>query len=137
MSLPNPDRTMTNFFRMMALSMIAIGTLAAAGPVNRSEEHFALRKSAPEEGASVESPAEVRLWFTEEPQEGTTSIQVAGADEAGVHVADVMQDSADPLSFGVELHGTLPPGTHTVAWRGMGSDGHAVRETFDFTVVAR
>jgi copper resistance protein C len=118
-----------------ALSITIIASLAAAMPA--SERHFALSRSAPEAGTSVESPSEVRLWFTEAPESGTTQIRVVGADEAGVHVADIAQDPDDDRSFAVELHGTLTPGTYTVAWRGMGADGHVVREEFEFTVVAQ
>ncbi|NNF11802.1 MAG: copper resistance protein CopC, partial [Gemmatimonadetes bacterium] len=32
---------------------------------------------------------------------------------------------------------TLPPGTYTVSWRGMGQDGHVVRDSFQFSVAAR
>ena len=55
----------------------------------------------------------------------------------GVHVMDAVQDEEDGRVFSVVLHGTLPPATYTVSWRGMSEDGHVVRETFDFTVAAR
>jgi methionine-rich copper-binding protein CopC len=119
----------------VALSVTIIVCLAAAMPAN--ERHFALSRSAPEAGVSVEAPSEVRLWFTETPESGTTQIRVVGADEAGVHVADIAQDPEDDRSFAVELHGTLTPGTYTVSWRGMGADGHVVRDEFEFTVVAQ
>ncbi len=131
------EKMMIRFLRLPALSLVAVAALGATGVADLPERHFALSNSSPEADTSVDSPAEVRLWFTEEPEEGTVSIRVVGAEEAGVHVDDVMQDPDEPRSFAVELHGTLTPGTYTVSWRGMGGDGHVVRETFDFTVVAR
>ncbi|MDA0328097.1 MAG: copper resistance protein CopC [Gemmatimonadetes bacterium] len=128
---------MMRSFRLAALSLVAIATLGATAASDVSTLHFGLSKSSPAADTSVESPSEVRLWFTEEPQSGTTSIRLVGAEEAGVHVMDVVQDAEEPRSFAVELHGTLSPGVYTVSWRGMGADGHVIRETFDFTVVAR
>jgi methionine-rich copper-binding protein CopC len=120
--------------RATALSIVLVAAMAAAMPAD--VPHFALSKSAPEADASVDAPTEIRLWFTQEPQEGTTQIRLVEADDAGVHVGDIMQDGDDPLSFSVELHGTLAAGTYTVSWRGMGADGHVVRDDFEFTVAA-
>ena len=50
---------------------------------------------------------------------------------------DVVQDEEDGQSFFIQLHGELSPGTYNVSWRGMGADGHVVRDTFEFTVVDR
>jgi methionine-rich copper-binding protein CopC len=124
---------MSSKLKVAVLSLLVVGGLVAATP---ADVHFALSKSAPEAGASVESPTEIRLWFTQEPQEGSTQIRLLAAEEAGVHVADVVQDSDDPLAFYVELHGELAPGSYTVSWRGMGADGHVVRDTFEFEVAA-
>lgn len=121
---------MKNILRAVAL----VCALSGATPIEIP--HFALSKSSPEAGATVEAPSEIRLWFTEEPQEGTTSIRLVEAEEAGVHVMDIAQDADDPTSFYVELHGTLPAGTYNVSWRGMGQDGHVVRDSFEFTVGA-
>lgn len=118
-----------------ALSVAIIGAMVAAHPAEIP--HFALSRSAPQADASVESPSEIRLWFTEEPAEGTTQIRLVGAEQAGIHVEEVVQDEEDGRSFAIALHGTLDPGTYTVSWRGMGDDGQVVRESFEFTVVAR
>lgn len=121
--------------RTAGLTLLLASTLVAATPDAR---HFALEKSAPEADASVEaSPSEVRVWFTQEPEEGTVSIGILEAEDAGVHVMDAAQDPEDPTVFFVQLHGALAPGTYTVSWRGMGADGHVVRDTFQFSVTAR
>ena len=126
---------MTHTIKAAALSMLIIGGLAAASPAE--VQHFALSRSAPAAGASVETPSEIRLWFTEEPAEGTTQIRLVEAEDAGVHVMDAVQDEEDGQSFFIQLHGELSPGTYNVSWRGMGADGHVVRDTFEFTVVDR
>lgn len=128
---------MKSLIRIAALSAAVFATSAALASPPSQEAHFDLSKSTPAAGASIEAPSEIRLWFTEEPQEGTTSIRLVEAAEAGVHVMEVTQDPEDPTSFFVALHGTLATGTYTVSWRGMGSDGHVMRDTFSFTVAER
>jgi methionine-rich copper-binding protein CopC len=134
---PAPRRinTMQKLIRASALSVAMIAAMVAATPADIP--HFALSKSTPEADATGASPSEIRLWFTEEPAEGTTSIRLVEAEEAGVHVMDVEQDPNDARSFFVTIHGTLPAGVYTVSWRGMGDDGHVVRDTFAFTVAAQ
>jgi methionine-rich copper-binding protein CopC len=129
---------MKTLLRIPASAVILVGALAAASSPKASPAfHFALERSAPEADATVQAPSEIRLWFTEEPQEGTTSIRLVEAGDSGVEVGDVTQDGDDPTSFFVELEGMLPAGTYTVSWRGMGDDGHVVRDTFDFSVAAQ
>lgn len=118
----------------LGAALILIATAATPAP---EIPHFGLAKSSPESGATVTSPGEVRLWFTEEPQDGTVQIRLVEAEDAGVHVMDVAQDADDPTSFFIAMHGTLAPATYTVSWRGMGDDGHVVRDTFEFTVGVR
>ena len=119
-----------------ALGAAMILALAAAAP-SPEVPHFGLASSSPEAGTTVTTPSEVRLSFTEEPQEGTVQIRLIEAEEAGVHVMDAAQDGDDSRVFFIEMHGTLPPATYTVSWRGMGQDGHVVRDTFQFTVSAQ
>lgn len=116
----------------VATSLVVL-TLLAAIPLG-ALAHFGLQTSAPEAGAVVPAPNEVVLTFTQEPQEGTVQIGILEAEDAGVHVMDAVQKGDDPRSFGIVLHGSLAPATYTVSWRGMGQDGHVVRDTFEFTV---
>lgn len=122
---------------LSAVFSVALMLVLAAATPPAAVPHFALSSSSPEAGSTVEAPGEVRLTFTQEPQEGTVQIRIVEAEDAGVHVMDAAQDSDSPMVFYVELHGTLPPATYTVSWRGMGEDGHVVRDTFEFTVSAQ
>ena len=124
--------------RTLSPLMLLVG-LAAATPsdVVDTEFHFALSKSMPVADSSGESPPEIRLWFTEAPDAGTTSIRLIAADEQAIDTGDVTQDKEDELSFGVTLEQALAPGAYTVVWRAMGADGHVVRDDYHFTVVAQ
>lgn len=115
---------------------IAVLVAAAASVPAESDDalHFALSKSEPEAGASVREVAEVMLFFTEEPEDGTVSIRLLNASEDALDTGEVVQDENDARVFSVAVSEALPMGSYTVAWRGMGADGHVVRETFGFTV---
>ncbi len=99
--------------------------------------HFALSKSAPAADSTVSDPSEVRLWFTESPEEGTASIRLLNSDGDPVHTSEIVPDAEDSSILSVALHGSLDAGEYTVAWRAMGGDGHIVRGTFAFSVGAQ
>ncbi len=123
----------TSFFLILSLLLPALGgARTSATPL----PHFALEKSRPAANDTVTAVSEVRLWFTEEPEEGTVSIRVLDAADEVVATGDVTQDPDDPKALFVPLNAELTPGTYRVAWRGMGDDGHVVRGSFRFTVRA-
>lgn len=118
--------------------VMLVGALALLVPTSSEAGiHFALNKSAPEDGASVTSPAEVRLWFTEVPEDGTTSIRLIDPAGKQVSTGEVQQDADDGRVLFIELEHPVDAGAYTVAWRAMGSDGHVVRGDLSFSVVAR
>lgn len=126
---------MTKPFRptlMLAAVLVALPLLQAADRM-----HFDLVRSEPAADAHVQAPEVVTLWFTEVPQENSVSIRLV--DEAGelVESTEASQDPEDGQSFHVRPAGPLSPGTYTVSWRGIGSDGHTVRGDFGFMVMAR
>jgi len=127
-------RLMAAPFLVFAVAAFSPGTSPDAAPASI---HFALSSSTPAAGSVGASPSELRLTFTEAPAAGTMSIRVVEAADAGAHVMDPVQDPEDPKTFVVAIHGTLRAGTYTVSWRGMGADGHVVRDDFQFTVQAR
>lgn len=99
--------------------------------------HFALSKSAPADGEAVGSPAEVRLWFTEEPEHGTTSIRLIDSDGEALASGEVQTDAEDGRIVFIEFDDAIDVGAYAVAWRAMGSDGHVVRGDLSFSVVAQ
>lgn len=125
--------------RIAFTAVLALVAAAATFPSTETVDlvHFDLKQSAPAKDAHVMgSPSEIRLWFTQAPQEGTTSIRLvtSAGDEAAT--GDVVQDPSDPTVFSVPVTGTLANGTYTVSWRALGQDGHVVRDTFSFMVMA-
>lgn len=127
-------------FRILVSAVLlgATATLAAAkaAPADTNALHFGLAKSAPADKSTVHALSEVRLWFTEAPQEGTVSIRLVGPDGALVPTADPARNPEDAKAFSVRLSGPAVAGAYTVSWRGMGIDGHVVRGELAFTVMA-
>lgn len=114
---------------VVVLTIILAGaTLAAAPP------HFELARSEPAPGDTVSAVSTVSLWFTEPPQEGSVSIHLLDSAGELVPAGDPAADGEDPSLYRVQSPDPLPTGSYTVTWRGMGDDGHVVRDDFDFTV---
>ena len=124
-------------FRKTLLYATALLAIAAATAATSTPFHFDLDRSSPEAGEAVTELSRVQLWFTQVPQDGTTAIRVVDAGGELVPTGDVVQDSEDGTQFSVALEGPAALGDFTVAWRGMGQDGHVVRDDFSFTVLAR
>ena len=119
---------------LVAFLLFALGGVQAVMAEGPTIPHFELIKSSPEADATVPTPSEVRLWFTQVPQAATTTIRVIPADGEPLHTGEVVQDPEDGAIFSVAFHHTPEPGPYTVSWRAMGTDGHVVKGDFTFTV---
>ena len=117
---------------MAALLGLVMGAACAA--IDHETLHFALSRSVPEEDASVASPDELRLWFTQEPQDNSLSIRLMAGEEP-VETGSPVQDPDDGRVFSVAIDNVLAAGDYTIAWRGLGQDGHVVRGEIPFTIV--
>ncbi len=117
---------------LLVLGLAVPGSTPASGPA----VHFGLARSAPADKATVHALSEIRLWFTEGPSEGTVSVRLLDASGAPVPTDDPARDAADAKVFSVQVSQPPAAGRYTVAWRGMGADGHVVRGGFTFTLAA-
>ena len=121
--------------RRTPLSIMTFAILAAAAPAAYGALHFHLVKSVPEKEAMLEkAPPEIKLWFSEEPQEATTSLRLIGPDDELVELAELAQSEDDAKVFSVRVSGRIPDGVSKVVWRAMGRDGHVVRGDYTFSV---
>ena len=87
--------------------------------------HSVLASSTPADGAVVAAPAALDLTFAK-------GIRLTALGIAGQSVA-LPDQSGFGTSFAIPLP-ALPPGTHTVEWRGLSADGHVMKGTLTFTV---
>ena len=124
--------------KTMLLSMALLMVVGASAPIASTDVyHFALDKSAPEPDAAIPSPAEVRLWFTEAPQDNSVAIRVIDAAGEALETGSSSADAQDGRVFSVSIAGTLASGAYTVSWRGIGNDGHVARGDFKFSVTSQ
>ena len=114
-------------------SIFALGTIAVLSAA--SVMHLRLVKSAPGSGEIMTTmPTEIRLWFSQKPDVGLTTIKLFREDSTVVELGKVVR-TEDSLSVRVPLEKALVPGTYLVSWRSVSKDGHAVRGSYHFTMM--
>ena len=112
--------------------IITVSLLAAVAP--RAEAHAFLDHSEPKVGGAVtNSPAEVKIWFTQELEPAFSSIEVKNARGKEVDKKDVHLDAKDRSLLIVSLP-QLPADTYTVTWHVVSVDTHRTQGQFEFTV---
>ncbi len=118
--------------------LVLLGLFTVADPAGTSGEglHFGVSKSEPARDAAVAPPGELRLWFTQLPQENSISIRLMAGEEL-VESGPAVQDPDDGKVFSVAIEDALGAGAYSIAWRGMAQDGHVVRGEIPFSVVVQ
>jgi len=118
--------------------LVLLGLFTVADPAGTNGEglHFGLDKSVPAKDASVAPPGELRLWFTQEPQENSIVIRLMAGEEL-IQTEPAVQDPDDGKVFSAAIEGALGAGAYSINWRGMAQDGHVVRGEIPFSVVVQ
>ena len=124
------------FAVLAAATALAMIPTPPAATANDLVVHLQLDRSAPAADTTVESPPEIRLWFSQVPQAAATSLRLIrnGAPVDGVGA--LQPDDGDASVFAAPVEGPLDDGAYMVSWRTMAADGHVVRGDFSFTVRA-
>jgi methionine-rich copper-binding protein CopC len=100
----------------------------------RLEAHAFLQRAEPSVGSTVQtSPAEVRIWFTENIEPAFSTIQVLDTSGKEVDKRDVHLDRSDHALLRVSLP-RLGAGTYKVVWRVVSVDTHVTNGNFAFRV---
>lgn len=114
--------------RLFFVGMIPLLMLLAAG---QALAHAALDRAEPRVGNKVATaPREVRLWFTQRLEAGSSTMTVTNA--AGQRV-----DTGKTRVSGDQMSVTLRPGgagTYHVIWRVLSVDNHTTDGSFSFEV---
>lgn len=124
---------------LLALAVVASAASPLPSPAPGAEmtlRHLTLSRSAPAANSSVAPPTEVRLYFSQQPQRGSTSITLTGAGGGEIELGDVTVDPENDRAFTSTIAASLTAGSYIVAWRTMASDGHVIRGDFRFVVTA-
>tara|TARA_B100000953_G_scaffold192117_1_gene158145 strand:- start:603 stop:989 length:387 start_codon:yes stop_codon:yes gene_type:complete len=123
------------FATLALVTIVAVGATVAS-TADLDTIHFGLVKSIPEADSTLPSPEAIQLWFTQIPQDNSVGIRLISPAGDLVETGPIIQDGEDHKSYSVQVRGELGGGAHMVAWRGIGDDGHVVRNEFSFTVDA-
>lgn len=117
--------------RPVLLGLIALASLAVADP---AFAHAHLKTSIPADKSTIASgPTTLTLSFTEGLNLKFSGIRVTGPAKAVVKIGDAALTDHD-LSLSVPVVGTLKPGTYTVDWHALSTDGHKTTGSYSFTV---
>jgi methionine-rich copper-binding protein CopC len=110
----------------LLLMMVAISEVGA---------HAFLDHAAPAVGSVIHgSPAQVRLWFTQELEPAFSTVKVLDRNGTQVDKQDKQVDRANPALLQVSLP-ELAPGKYRVVWRALSVDTHVTEGDFTFDVV--
>jgi len=112
--------------------MVALACCAAAIPAARA--HAFLDHAEPKVGSTLKvSPAEVKIWFTENLILPFSDVRVMDAAGHALQKADKHLDPAHGDILIVSLP-PLNPGKYTVDWKATSVDTHVTTGSFTFVV---
>jgi methionine-rich copper-binding protein CopC len=109
--------------------------LIVVADLARLEAHAFLKRAEPAVGGTVQtSPAEVRIWFTENIEPAFSTIQVFDASGKEVDKRVVRVGHSNHALLLVSLP-RLAAGIYKVMWRVVSIDSHVTKGSFTFRVV--
>jgi hypothetical protein len=112
-------------------SLIAILFLAWE---THAQAHAFLDHADPRVGSTItHSPAQMKLWFTQNLEPAFSKVEVRDARGTEVDKRDAHLDATAKDLFVVSLL-PLKPGTYTVTWRVVSVDTHKTQGHFEFTL---
>jgi methionine-rich copper-binding protein CopC len=127
-----PARSTCRRHRLAALAAAALVLVAPVALAAPASAHDSLTGSTPEGGSTVTTaPERVRLTFTDEVKE--LGLTVLVKDPSGASVADG-EPRIDGNAVIQPVVALTEPGTYTVAYRVVSSDGHPINGRFTFTL---
>ncbi len=95
--------------------------------------HTKLSKAEPGVASTVTAmPTQIRLWFSEEPELGLTSVVLERADSSVVAKL-VLAATDDKKSVAGKIPAPLAAGTYLVVWKTAATDGHPAKGSYWFT----
>jgi methionine-rich copper-binding protein CopC len=121
-------------FAMLKIALsVAFASVASLGFTAQALAHAHLDSSTPAADATVTSPSELDLKFSEELNLKFTGIKLAGPHASEVKLGEPTLMDGDKTLM-VPISGTVPGGTYTVNWHALSQDGHKTQGSFTFTV---
>jgi copper resistance protein C len=120
---------------LMTKSMRTVGLAVALGLAGQAFAHAELESATPPvNGTVMASPSELDLKFSEGVNLAFTGVEVNSPGKETVPTGKAALRAGDDTTLIVPLAGTLAPGTYTVAWHALSTDGHKTDGIYRFTV---
>jgi copper resistance protein C len=127
-------KTKLNIMKIIPLCRLSLAGALFLALQSPAWAHAFLDHSQPEVGSTVaHSPAEVKIWYTQDLEPVFSSIVVKNARGREVDKKNVHVSKQDKALLEVSLP-KLPPGTYTVSWHVVSVDTHRTQGHFQFTV---
>lgn len=122
--------------QLASRTLTLLAALSLAVPLSAAHAHPRLLKATPAaDSRSAEAPRQIALTFNESLDLALTRVTLLRGETQvrsdSLHLA-VGDDKTVVASFGA----ALAPGRYTVRWQVTGDDGHPVRGTYTFEVLA-
>jgi methionine-rich copper-binding protein CopC len=116
--------------------MLTLFPIAAASALTASSAfaHVFPKTQEPGAGASVASPASVRIVFDGPLEPNFSSLTVTDASGKQVTTEKAHVDASDRAAMAVALPKALSAGRYTVHWVAVASDGHRTHGDYSFNV---
>lgn len=122
--------------RLLTRSFALFAVLTLAVPLRAASAHPRLLKSTPvADSRTPAAPRQVTLTFNESLDIALTRVTLHHG-EMTLRLDSLRLVADDDKSVTATIIGSLAPGRYTVRWQVTGDDGHPVRGTFSFEVVA-
>ena len=113
---------------------LVLAIFAAAIVPSDAFAHAFLDHAVPLVGSTVHiSPAEVKVWFTQELEPAFSNLRVVDQSGAQVNRQTSAVDPSDRMLMEVSLP-NLPPGKYKVLWHALSVDTHTTEGTFSFEI---
>ena len=114
---------------------LALAALVSFAAMTHAWAHAFIDHTDPVVGSAVQqSPAEVRLWYTQGLEPAFSRVQVFDAAGKEVDKKDVHLDPTNNHLLIVSLPAGLGAGTYKVVWRVVSVDTHPTEGAFKFQV---
>ena len=113
---------------------VTLAVLLTATSGRMAWGHPVLEASDPGQGATVSSPKEVRLTFTENLIARFSGLTIKDQSGRAIGTASPSVDPNDKRQLIVPISTPLPPGAYDVDWHAVGADTHRVAGHFSFRV---
>ncbi len=119
---------------MRAVTLILVAFVALNGFMSGAYAHAFMDHARPAVGSTVHgSPAEVKLWFTQELEPAFSTIRVIDKNGRQVDKGNKEVDRGDKTLLRISVP-QLPPGIYRVIWRVLSVDTHVTEGDFTFEV---